>query len=169
MSNVFKRTVSAVGLALAVVVLAGAPAFAATVGITASVNNAGVVTVPSSTSINLGDTVTLTNTSSPFGSIHVFGGGTCGGAGNTDFGLVPVGGLITLGTFAAPAFQTGSVVHFSILGITGGICAPFDVAIGASPPPDVAETPYVAGLLGAAAVVFGVGFFTVRRRRRQAV
>jgi len=168
MTNVLKRTATAVGLALTLVVLTGAPAFAATDNINASVVN-NVVTVSSSTNVPLGDTVTLTNTSTTgTPAFSVFGGANCGNGGGTNFGSVPVGGVITLGTFNTPAFQVGSVVHFSILTLTG--CTPFDLLItAASPPPDVPETPYIAGLLGVAAVVFGIAFFTMRRRRHRIV
>jgi hypothetical protein len=163
MPSLLKRTAPAAVLALTVVVLAGAPASAATVTIDASVNGS-VVTVPSSTNAALGDTVTLANTSVASPPFAVFGDTSCGNGGGFNYGSVSAGQVIPLGTFATPTWNAGDVAHFTLS--FGGICTPFDVAVvAASPPPDVAETPFIAGLLCAAVVVFGIGFVVMRRRR----
>jgi plastocyanin len=168
MPNLLMRTATAVGLALTVVALAGAPAGAATATISASVSN-GVVTVPSSTNVTLGDTVTLANTTgTPAPAFAVLGDATCDANSGFNYGVVGNGQIVTLGTFATPTWQAGDVAHFSIL--FNAVCTPFDVAVvAASPPPDVAETPYIAGLLGAAVLIFGIGFVAMRRRRHRPV
>jgi plastocyanin len=171
MSNLLKRTAVAIGLTLTAVALTGKPASAATTdNINASVANNGTVTVPSSTNVALGDTVTLTNTAGSNGPVTAYANNTCGGGGVASYGPVPVPGSVTLGTFDTPSYQVGNTVHFSINAGLGAVCTPFDlVIVAATPPPDVAETPYVAGLLGAAGVVFGIGFLMMRRRHNRIV
>jgi hypothetical protein len=162
MERAMIRATFAVAAAIAMVGLAAAPASAATENIQITGPSPGVVNV------TLGDTVTLTNSLVDGSQITVFGNSTiCGGG--VSYGPQNPGDVVTLGTFDTPAWHVGDIEHFTML-TDGVFCTSFDLQIvAATPPPDVAEAPYVGGLLGAAAVVFGLGFFLMRRRRHRLV
>jgi hypothetical protein len=53
---------------------------------------------------------------------------------------------------------------FSTDGVNRSQCTSLTVNVTGTPPPDVPEAPLAAGLLGVVAVVFGAGFFVLRRR-----
>jgi hypothetical protein len=151
----------AVGVALATAVAGPASAATDTIGVT---ETNGVVSVPASTNVTLGDTVRVANNSTGNQAFGLFAGGACGANNAQNFGLVMPGQAVTLGTFSTPTYTNGQTVTFSINSLLN-VCTPFSIVLTSAPPPDVPEASVVVGLLGAALALFGGGFFFVRRRR----
>jgi hypothetical protein len=157
------RVIAALGIALAAVALAGAPANAATTNVSLTwdgVNADPLAISPPAVSINSGDSVAL-GYNGPSSSAVLYASGTnCSG---TVIGQIPNGGTATV----SPTTTTSYTFQASLQNNSAfSTCADLTVTVNTiTPPPDVPEAPYTAGLLGAAVLLFGGGFFILRRRR----
>jgi hypothetical protein len=139
-------------LVVAAVGIAAAPASAAsTTTILVTSPDAVHFSTPSPITITTGDSVKFQNVGND--AINLFSDicdGTLIGA---------------LDQTVAPTADT----TYSFRDVQTGECFTFTVNVTATPPPAVPEIPYAAGLLGAAAVLFGAGFFILQRRATRAV
>jgi hypothetical protein len=153
-------TLGAVALMLGITI---GPAAAADANVSVSwdgVNGSALSTSATTATINSGEAVVVSYSTTDVNSDHleIYTGG-CGTGVPV---LVPPGGSTSL----TPSSST----IYSMFAIAPGLslqsaCAQLDVTVSSAPPPDVPEAPLAAGLLGTAVVVLGGGFFFARRRR----
>jgi len=165
MRTTLKRVLVILGAVAVVLGTTIGPAAAATTTITASWDASNGTTISlsnSSATVNNGDTLDFQYSSSDAASqFTVFSSdnGTCSGS---PLGTVFAGGTV----HETPSLATTGYDMRAVETDSGfaSACATVAVTVANAPPPDVPEVPFAAGLLVAAGVIFGAGFFLLRRR-----
>jgi hypothetical protein len=148
---------------IAVVALAAGPVGAATVGDGANWDGTAGSTIQfvlNPLSANPGDSVAVDFSSAdPQAQIAFFTTVGCSGS--------VVGTAVAGGTATWTPSSSATYYAFALDSSAASACTSFTVDVGGTPPPDVPEAPLAAGLVGMAAVLFGFGFLTMRRRRNR--
>jgi hypothetical protein len=160
MNSVLKRMVGTGAAALMMLCLTAVPANAATTwSVVVNYNGSGLTSITPGPGLTIisGDTIGVSTndvTGSNPGTVQMFlGNANC--TGNQ---------VLTISPGATVHISPTQDTPYSFL--KGSSCLPFDVTVSSAPSPDVPETPFVAGLIGVAGVVFIAGFFVQRRRGR---
>jgi hypothetical protein len=153
---------SAASAAIVLVALAAGPASAAPVLDSANwnlPNGSPLSFALNPVSMNSGDSVAVSFSSSDPQAILVFSTSTnCSGS---PVSQANAGGTATLSPSSSTTYSAFAIDSSTL---DQSPCTSFTVDVAGTPPPDVPEAPFTAGLLGAAVLVFGAGFFVLRRR-----